>query len=174
MAASRRAASQWQPCKSSGIVWRWWSNGMGWNTTQSKNWFGNNRWQLECSQVQGWYFGSACCTSWSRSWRKLCVCGWQRKPHRARVVDDHLQTHGIERMVWPAKSPDLNPIEHVWAFMKFRISQRLQPHHRLADLRRMVVEEWDRVPIAYINRLIRSMNMRARQVVQYHGGYTDY
>ena len=77
-------------------------------------------------------------------------------------------------MEWPSKSLDLNPIEHVWAFMKFRISQRLQRHHRLADLRRMVVEEWDRVPIAYINRLIRSMNTRARQVVQYHGGYTDY
>ena len=34
--------------------------------------------------------------------------------HRARVVEEYLQQETIVRMVWPACSHDLNPIEHVW------------------------------------------------------------
>ncbi|UYV65361.1 hypothetical protein LAZ67_3004051 [Cordylochernes scorpioides] len=35
------------------------------------------------------------------------------RPHRTGVVDTFLQNHAIARMNWPARSPDLNPIEHV-------------------------------------------------------------
>ena len=34
------------------------------------------------------------------------------RPHRARVVQQYLQTETIDRMDWPARSPDLNPTEH--------------------------------------------------------------
>ena len=33
-------------------------------------------------------------------------------PHRARLVDQYLDREAIDRMDWPARSPDLNPIEH--------------------------------------------------------------
>ena len=34
------------------------------------------------------------------------------RAHRARVVQDHLQFRRIMTLPWPAKSPDLSPIEH--------------------------------------------------------------
>ena len=35
------------------------------------------------------------------------------RPHRARVGNTFLQQAGINRMPWPANSPDMNPIEHL-------------------------------------------------------------
>ena len=48
-------------------------------------------------------------------------------PH-ARVVTEYLERESIDGMDWPAHSPGINPIEHVWDIVQKRISARfVQP-----------------------------------------------
>ncbi|KAL0152518.1 hypothetical protein M9458_052241 [Cirrhinus mrigala] len=47
------------------------------------------------------------------------------RPHVAGVCQQFLQDEGIDAMDWPARSPDLNPIEHIWDI----ISRSIHRHH---------------------------------------------
>ncbi|GFX39427.1 transposable element Tcb1 transposase [Trichonephila clavipes] len=51
------------------------------------------------------------------------------RPHRANIVDECLQSVDITRMDWPAYSPGLNPIEHMWDMLGRGIAAR-QPRRK--------------------------------------------
>ncbi|GFX88622.1 transposable element Tcb2 transposase [Trichonephila clavipes] len=53
------------------------------------------------------------------------------RPHRTNLVEDSLFEEGIVRMEWPACSPDMNPIEHVWDTLGRRVAGRQPPPQTL-------------------------------------------
>ncbi|GFX35161.1 transposable element Tc3 transposase [Trichonephila clavipes] len=83
------------------------------------------------------------------------------RPHRANTVDECLQSEDITRMDWPAYSPDLNPIEHVWDMLDRRIATRQPPPTCLPELRRALLDEWCNIPQDQIDNLILSMPRRS-------------
>uniref|UniRef100_A0A8C8FEU6 Transposase n=1 Tax=Oncorhynchus tshawytscha TaxID=74940 RepID=A0A8C8FEU6_ONCTS len=96
------------------------------------------------------------------------------RPHVAGVCQQFLQEEGIDAMDWPAHSPDLNPIEHIWDIMSHSIHQRhvaLQTVQELADA---LVQVWEKIPQETIRHLIRSMPRRCMEVIQARGGHTHY
>ncbi|GFV52020.1 transposable element Tc3 transposase [Trichonephila clavipes] len=47
--------------------------------------------------------------------------------HHTVAAEQLLESEDIERMDWPARSPDLNLIEHVWDFLGRRLAARTLP-----------------------------------------------
>ena len=84
----------------------------------------------------------------------------------------HMPTHDacISMMNWPARSPDLNPIEHTWNIISRRIRQR--PHHpeNLRNLIDALVQEWQTIQ----QKVIRSMPCRCQECENDRGGHTSY
>ncbi|KAF2892246.1 hypothetical protein ILUMI_13927 [Ignelater luminosus] len=46
------------------------------------------------------------------------------RPHRAAAVQRTLENARITRMNWLARSPDMNPIEHLWDHLQKQLSKR--------------------------------------------------
>lgn len=95
-------------------------------------------------------------------------------PHRSRAVNAFVQQAGINRMVWPANSPDLNPIEQLWA----ELGRRVMENHPLPDNRQQLLgwlqQEWDDIPQAFIARLINTMRQRCLDCLNANGGHTRH
>ena len=96
------------------------------------------------------------------------------RPHRARVVLDHLQRRQINNLPWPARSPDLSPIEHLWDILGRRVRGRQVPPRTLGQLAQALQEEWHQIPQNAIRRLILSMRRRCNACLQAEGGPTRY
>ena len=63
------------------------------------------------------------------------------RPHRARIVVDSLERETIERMNWPALSPDLKSIQHVWDQLQQRLSERQNQPQTLDELENALRQE---------------------------------
>ena len=85
-----------------------------------------------------------------------------------------LQNLGVERMEWPAVSPDLNPIEYLWDQLGRAVRVRVTNATMLADLRQILVEEWVAIPQQCVTRLETSMRKRCQAVVAAYGSSTHY
>ena len=96
------------------------------------------------------------------------------RPHRVMIVDAYLQQQHITRIDWPACSPDLNPIEHVWDQLGRAVQARLNVNSTRADLRMFLVEEWDRLPQDNVQRMVHSMRRRCAACIAARGGPTHY
>lgn len=96
------------------------------------------------------------------------------RPHTARIVAQYLEEVGINVMRWPARSPDINPIEHVWDMLGRRIRKRRGQLFTLQQLRNALEEEWGNIPQEAIQNLIRGMNRRLVAVTRARGGNTRY
>ncbi|GFU29378.1 transposable element Tcb1 transposase [Trichonephila clavipes] len=96
------------------------------------------------------------------------------RPHCAIIVAECLQSEDITRMDWPAYSPDLNPIEHVWDMLGRRIETRQHPLTCLPELRRALLVEWCNILKDQIDNLILSMPRRCKTCIASSGRHTPY
>ena len=92
--------------------------------------------------------------------------------HTAKVTLDYLRTYVNILENWPAMSPDLNPIENLWAIMKAKVSE-LRPQNK-EQLIEYVIAVWNSLEQQMISNLVDSMKERLEAVVKNNGEQTDF
>ncbi|GFS86084.1 transposable element Tcb2 transposase [Trichonephila clavipes] len=94
--------------------------------------------------------------------------------HRTLAVQDCLDNEGIQRLVWPTRSPDLNRIENVWDAMGRQVAGRNYPPTNKNTLIRALTEEWDKLPQQLLDNVVQSMVRRVECCIPLHGGHIPY
>ncbi|GFY22263.1 transposable element Tcb2 transposase [Trichonephila clavipes] len=90
------------------------------------------------------------------------------RPHTARVVKDFLRH--FQTFPWPARSPDLSPVKHMWDQLK----RQMPSCHSAHDLELAVQDLWAHLPQDNIRCLINSMMDRVAACIAAVGGPTRY
>ncbi|GFT95046.1 transposable element Tcb2 transposase [Trichonephila clavipes] len=90
------------------------------------------------------------------------------RPHTARVSQDFLRH--FQTLQWPARSPDLSPVEHVWDQLK----RQMPSCHSVHDLELAVQDLWSHLPQDNIRCLINSMPDLVAACIAAGGGPTRY
>ncbi|GFV77476.1 transposable element Tcb1 transposase [Trichonephila clavipes] len=68
------------------------------------------------------------------------------RPHVARIVQKFFVNHQIALLPWPARSPDLPPIENMWFMVALGLTQITPPAATPDQLRQRVEAAWSVVP----------------------------
>ena len=96
------------------------------------------------------------------------------RPHIARICTAYFQAHNIDVFPWPAFSPNLNPIEHLWDELDRRVRRRDNPPSSVPELEQALLQEWNNIPQMTVNNLINSMTRRVQSALDANGGHTRY
>jgi hypothetical protein len=94
--------------------------------------------------------------------------------HTSKKAKDFFKDQDINLLFWPANSPDLNPIEHLWSYLKQQLAKHQSPPAGMIELWEHVQEEWNKIPKSICQSLIESMPDHIKAVKAAHGGHTKY
>lgn len=106
-------------------------------------------------------------------------------PQGFSIVQDQLRAHTEGRVLrWlssntdeeveilPAKSPDLNPIENVWGWLKECV--KLDEPNNIEALKNCIKKHWKKVDVNFLRPYINSMPDRMQEVIDSEGDHTSY
>lgn len=94
--------------------------------------------------------------------------------HTSHHTRKWFQDNSVNVMPWPAKSPDLNPIENLWGILCRRVYSNGRQFDNVADLKECVKKEWDKLEYTTRYNLVRSMSNRCRDLLQAGGKSINY
>jgi transposase len=102
--------------------------------------------------------------------------------HKAHKVRDYFRLQQFPVMHWPASSPDMNPIEHIWAAIKMELHRQFPDTNAIpggpAAVQNVLAERllavWADIGPEVIAKLVESMPRRIAALIEAGGWYTKY
>ena len=92
--------------------------------------------------------------------------------HKSNLVRTWLFNNGIQRIDFPPYSPDLNPIENLWADLARRVEEF--QCDTMEELQDIVAEQWKETDKELLRSLAHSMPERCQAVIDAKGDHTKY
>ena len=92
--------------------------------------------------------------------------------HRSISTSDWFRRSNWIVSSWPANSPDLNPIENLWALIK--IKTRKIRSKTIDELKENIQKVWDDIPMELVKSLIQSMTDRLQTCIELQGKKINY
>jgi len=94
--------------------------------------------------------------------------------HTARVVKSWEEENEVNSLPWPAQSPDLNPIEHLWDELERHVRAHKPLPKNRENLWEILQEEWSNIEVNKYQNLVNSMPHRISAVINNKGYPTKY
>lgn len=94
--------------------------------------------------------------------------------HRARAVRDFWEENEIQHLDWPACSPDMNPIENLWAEVTRYLNNLQHSPTNVNQLRVALNDAWAAIPNETLASLVSSMPRRIQALLDARGGHTRF
>ena len=94
--------------------------------------------------------------------------------HTSKAAHKWLNDNKIKVLKWPPQSPDLNPIEHLWQYLKKKLASYKTEPRGILELWECVETEWDKIPADVCMNLIKSMPRRIEALLKAKGKHIKY
>ena len=99
--------------------------------------------------------------------KAAALMGGSRPPSQGWFAEN-----GVKVLEWPSQSPDLNPIEHLWAHVGRQLKGKR--FRNKDDLFAVLKSVWENISIDILIKLIDSMPRRCKAVLLANGYATKY
>ena len=75
----------------------------------------------------------------------------------------------LKTLMWPSNSPDLNPLENIWSYIKQQLNAYEERPSNLDELWKRIQTIWENIPLKQLQTLAHSMPKRVREVIDNEG-----
>ena len=94
--------------------------------------------------------------------------------HTAQAVKQWFYEKKIKVLDWPAKSPDLNPIENLWGILCRQVYKKNQSFACRNLLKQAIEQAWNEIDVSVLQALSHSMKKRISSVFRRRGKSINY
>ena len=94
--------------------------------------------------------------------------------HVSKLAKKWFEDQGFKVLEWPAQSPDLNLIEHLWNYLKRKLNKYKILSKDIHELQKRMKKKWKAISKDVIQNLIASMPRRCAAVVKAKSGHIKY